>query len=221
MKTGLRWKHLFDIFTVFLGVMLAFLVNSWKEEHANQRLRQQYWKNFLEEVTENTSRLDSTFTILDARLNRMGDHIQSLEAGNLPKDSLQAMLQILTRLNLVAFQTATYEAIKSSGAWHLFDPRSQLLTVIRYYQQIEAAQTVQDFLTTYFNQHTIPFLQKHINFLSLNGDTGILNNPEFQNIYLVNYSLRNQLKEQYQKLRNISRTILAEHPSKPKGEQNP
>ncbi len=202
------WHYVFQIFTVFLGVMLAFLVNNWKETYSNQRVQQQYWHNFLEEVSENDQQLDSTITEMEKKLSRMDQHIQLLKTGTIPGDSLQSMLEMIARLNMMTFQTATYEAIKSGGAWHLFTHQNQLLTLIKYYNMVEAAKMLQHFLTTYFNQHTIPFLQARIHFLNLKGNARILQNLEFQNIYLVNFSLRKQLLAQYKTLQALGKRIL-------------
>ncbi|GEM_PF-7031747 len=218
MKTGLRWRQLFDIFTVFLGVMLAFWANNWKEERADRRLLQQYWQNFIEEVARNDRQLDSTIALQDHLLRRMSNYLEQMQQGALPPDSLTPLLQTLTHLHLIEPQTAAYEALKGSRAWHLFDPQTQLFPLIRYYQHIKAVKTVQDFLTTYFNQHTVPFLQKHISFLSMEGDPALLHHIEFQNICLAHYSFQSRLNEECKKLRAQGQKILHLNSEKNRGE---
>ncbi len=210
-KISLSWKQFFDIFTVFLGVMLAFMVNSWKEEWHNRQLRQQYWANFYQEIRANQQEMDSVLTINQKRLARMAQWVNALQnAQSISQDSLPAMLNLITRMNMVQLRTATYEAAKNSGIWHLFTNERRMIQLVHYYQKIQELRLLQDIYLKFFNQQTIPYLQKHVDFLTLAVRRNLLKEVEFRNIFVVHYSLLGQLVSAYRELYQLGSQIVGD-----------
>ncbi len=203
------WKYFFDIFTVFLGVMLAFMVNNWKDDWHNRQLRQQYWTNFFQEISANQQEMDSVIAINQQRVQHMQRLVQMLQnTPTLSKDSLHTILNLLTRLNMIQLRTATYEAAKNSGIWHLFTNQAIMIQLVQYYQKVEEVQWLQEIFLRFFNQQTIPYLQKHVDFLSLNVKHDLLQEVEFRNIFIVQYTLLDQLVNQYRELQQLGKQIL-------------
>ncbi len=203
------WKYFFDIFTVFLGVMLAFMANNWKDDWHNRQLRQQYWTNFFQEITANQQEMDSVIAINQQRVQQMQRLVQVMQnTPTLSKDSLHTILNLLTRVNMIQLRTATYEAAKNSGIWHLFTNQAIMIQLVQYYQKVEEVQWMQEIFLRFFNQQTIPYLQKHVDFLSLNVKHNLLQEVEFRNIFIVQYTLLDQLVNQYRELQQLGKQIL-------------
>jgi len=193
-------KYVFEVFTVFLGVTLAFLVNHWQEETRKEALRQEYWQSFLREVESNQSELDSVLNRNTAKLNRMQEVAQKWRQKQLDAAELGEVLNLLTNLNIVAFRTSTYEAVKSGGTWHIFTDTRRVLDVIRYYHLITETRILQDILLDQFNHNILAFLQNNVDFLMEEPDSSLLQNRQMKNIFALSLSLQQQLQEKYQEV---------------------
>jgi len=201
-------KYVFEVFTVFLGVTLAFLVNHWQEETRKEALRQEYWQSFLREVKSNQSELDSVITRNTAKLNQMQEVAQKWRQKKLEVAALDEILNLLTNLNIVAFRTSTYEAVKSGGTWHIFTNTRLVLDVIRYYHLISEAKILQDILLDQFNHNILAFLQTHVDFLMEDSDSSLLKNRQMRNIFALSLSLQQQLQEKYQEVFEQGQEVL-------------
>ncbi|MDY8137925.1 DUF6090 family protein [Aquimarina sp. 2201CG5-10] len=119
----INWRYAFgEIIIVILGISIAFWLNSWKENKANSKLKDQYFDNLILDLTEEIKLLEinekeflSKIEIAQTVLPVIND------INNTRKDTVARAMFSLAQLTNFTPQNTTYQTLVNSGDMKLID----------------------------------------------------------------------------------------------------
>ncbi|NOX38063.1 MAG: hypothetical protein GXO78_11045 [Calditrichaeota bacterium] len=203
------WQYGFELFTVFLGVSLAFLVNRWQENQRGLQLKQEYLKSFYTEVQHNQMELDSVIQSNAAKIFRLQRMMDQITERRLHGDTLVAMMRTVLSLHLLEPGTSVFDAAKYSGRLNVLDDPALEQELVRYYKNIQEIRVVQEFLTQHFQQQLLPYLQERFDLLRGRlVNRSMLSDPQFGNLVSIHFSLVQQNLQLYRKVQRSGEQLL-------------
>ncbi len=203
------WQYGFELFTVFLGVSLAFLVNRWQEGQRSRQLKQEYLKSFYTEVLHNQMELDSVIQSNSTKIYHLQRMVDRMRQRGLPQDTLMALMQYVLSLHLLEPGTSVFDAAKFSGRLNVLEDPVLEQELVQYYKNVQEIRVVQGFLSQHFQQHLLPYLQKRFDLLRGRlVEPSMLNDPQFGNLVSIHLSLVQQTLQLYRKVKRNGEKLL-------------
>lgn len=195
VATGeINWSALLlEMVVVFLGVTAGFLLNNWQSERAAEDLKQKYIIDFTNDTEANIEQLSESLQEDSLWMNRARPLIIMIGKKQLPADSANAAVRLITQLDNSSYQTSAYENITNSGNLNLIEDYALRKQIVDYYLAIEGMTFIQEYFKDYFNEFVLPFIFAHYQTFSAKlSDPAVRNTTQFQNVHLGYFSMVQQ-----------------------------
>lgn len=157
-----KWPEYFlEILVIIVGIIGAFMLNSWNEERKQKQFEQQVLKQILTNLETDRATLFRIGNTCE-RAMYASDKILEFEVGNEHSDSLKFWLGDIIQFDRFRPLTNSYELLKSSGLENLTNKNLAFL-LGRYYDDDvhQAVESIED-IEVSFNQDWLPVMRKQI-----------------------------------------------------------
>jgi hypothetical protein len=208
-KSRIEWKnHFIELIVVFIGITLAFMLNSWREESKSHKLESQYISSFYDEIVYDGARLDTIINANNNKINKFSSVINQLKTGDLSLDTCLVVAGEMAQINLFIPKTNTYETIKNSGNFNIINDYELRSKLIEYYESFEGKKLTEEYYKMYINNFIIPFLFENLDLVN----SAIIaekdfNNHKFNNLIVGYYQLLVQVVNSYEKISELNREL--------------
>jgi len=163
MKDKTDWKNLFlNLFVVFLGVTMGFVLNNWSEGRKKDKQALIYKQSLLEDININIKELNIFIEDNKKWINNVEtllDHIESNPSAKI--DSLQTVLNFSTTVNTISIQKSTFESLKNSGDMNLISNLDLRTNLVKYYSgSVYKVEFAEQYMLNFLNNNIIPLVLK-------------------------------------------------------------
>ncbi len=198
-KKKIDWTHhLIELVVVFVGITLAFTLNSWRDNYKNHQLEQKYLYSFFDEMTYNSTELDTIIRANEEKLKYVSQFMNLLTRSNLQNDSALVILGDMHKVVQFTPKLSTYQSIKNSGNLTIISNYHLKEDLIKYYQGFEEKKLREAVYNSYLNEYIIPFAYEHMDFLSQKIiNTHAVTSHKFRNLVVGYYQLLKQNIDYY------------------------
>jgi len=209
-RNNIEWKnHIIELIVVFIGITLAFTLNSWREDTKDNKLEDQYLRSFHEEVVYSSTKLDTIIKTNKKILKYLSTTIELLKTNEFSPDSTLGVISQMAQINLFIPKTNTYDSIKNSGNFNIIDNYKIRSKIIEYYESFEGKKLVEEYYKMYINNYIVPYLFENVDILN----TKIMNKEKIEGYRLNNliigyYQLLVQVVDTYENIYNINKLLI-------------
>jgi hypothetical protein len=184
------WKYyLFEILVVFLGIMAAFGLNSWRENLQENNLEEKYLTGLNNDLNKNITELTGLIEIAEDNKNAIQKIVGMISKNDYQTDTIIHHSVRMAYLFEFNQNSVTFETLKASGNIQIiseYDLRNKVVEVYREYSRITRFDNM---YRKYIDDYVIPFLWKNIDMIT--GEPVSINfvkQVEFKNV-LTGYLL--------------------------------
>ena len=190
----INWLQLgLELFVVFLGVTAGFLLNNWSVNRHESKIEQKYLEGFSEDIKNNISELKSAIQVDSIWIAQAGQIIKIINESELPIDSTNAAISLISNLNSIETNVGTYEDIINSGNLNLIKPFQLKSHIIKYQNVIAKAELLDGYLKEFFNNFLLPFLVAETDVMKTKfKDPETITSPKYSNLLGIYFSFINQ-----------------------------
>jgi len=159
-----NWKKLtLELFVVFLGVTMGFLLNNWQGEQQSKDLEQKYMNAFHQDVVNNIEELKAATTRDSVWLKRAIPLFESMQTASLSHDSAQVVLQLIVKMFKIGLNTGTYQDMTNSGNLNLLADFALKAKIVDYHMELDGGTFFDDHFYQYYNDFVMPFVFEKVN----------------------------------------------------------
>ncbi len=158
------YKYLFDIIVVILGIMIAFSLNNWNESKRQLAIEQQYYKDILQELSEDLLNIKENRAFnnyLKPRYSKAKDIIltdtEKQKVDELGRISLELMLKSDFKKEI-----SIYDALSNSANLDLIgnkDILKQLQNLGSLYKTINVLESSQQLVITGITERILEYIR--------------------------------------------------------------
>ncbi len=195
------YKHFFtELLIVVAGILIAVMLNSWREDNNNRNREQFYLKSLKTDFEQSLASLTDIYNQnleSDSSVKRLVDVIRSSKK-TLSLDTVK-IFRHLFGFNRFVPASGTYKEIISTGSLQILSSDKLRIALSSWDDMILRNRQLEDVEFWQYHLINIPYLNKHIvksDFIAETGDQGaarvyrtdfkkLFADPEFENI-LVN-----------------------------------
>lgn len=209
-KPKINWlNHIIELIVVFIGITLAFMLNSWREDAKNNQLENQYLNSFYDEIKYSNARLDTIIQINKTKIEYLNKSIELLKSDNLPEDSTLIVISHMVQISLFIPKTITYESIKNSGNLNIIENYEIRSKIIGFYESIKGIALVEEYYKLYINDYIIPYFFDNIDILNLKivNKKGIASH-KINNLIMGYYQLLIQVVNTYEEILEMNKSLI-------------
>ena len=89
----INWKvYIVELLVVFISIMAAFILNSWREASKDAQLEKKYLSSIYKEVLEDSENLKEVIDVNEKKLNTCRSYLLTIESDNMHLDSAIVLL---------------------------------------------------------------------------------------------------------------------------------
>ena len=181
--------YLFEILVVFLGIMAAFVLNSWWQGVKESNLEQKYITGLKNDIEKNITELSGLIEIEEDNNNAIQKVVRMISRNEYPVDTIIHYSVRMAYLFEFKQNSITFETLKASGNLEIisdYDLRNKIVEVYNHYSHIIKFD---DMYRKYIDDYVIPFLWKNIDMITGKPvNTNFVKQVEFKNV-LTGYLL--------------------------------
>lgn len=207
----INWlDHVASLLVVILGISIAFYLESYKEQKANEGLEKKYLQSLITDLESDIEALDTLQYVnkmMSNALVKLSNASRSTEA---PRDSIAGFMLGVQYNPPFSPQKTTYESLKSSGQLELisdFELRNQ---IVELYEQWYWGTSEYDIsLFNHINDFVKPFYMNNVYYtgpFKVNED--FLASPVFRNIIYSYRFLFQQKMNFYNQVNDQTESVL-------------
>lgn len=196
------WYYILELLVVFIGVTAGFLLNNWREDTLENKLKNKYLISFYKDVQNNEGEIDSLIISSQLKADKLISILKETELVNKPLTEEQAR-QIVTEILYIEWLSAandTYEDIINSGNLNLISDYQLKEKISSYFTFLNEVKNVEQYYQKHMDNYGFPVLYKTVNLLTkefINDEC--YQTLEFTNMYLGVISLIQQNNKQYRR----------------------
>jgi hypothetical protein len=187
-ETNLKY-YLYEILIIFIGITVAFALNSWWEGIKTSKLEEKYLKGIKNDLSENISGLTGLIEIAEDNYNAIQKIIGMISQNNYQTDTIINNSVRMAYLFEFTPRATTFETMKASGNLNIisgYDLKNKIVEVHSYFSEIKKFD---DLYRNYIYDYVIPYLWKNVDMISGRAiNPGFVKQVEFKNI-LTGYML--------------------------------
>jgi len=209
-RNNVEWRnHLIELIVVFIGITLAFMLNSWRENAKNNQIEGQYLSSFHKEIAYSNAKLDTILKKNKVKIRYLTNAIELLKSDKLPSDSIMVVIAQMAQISLFIPKTNTYESIKNSGNFNIIENYEIRSKIIEYYESFEGKKLVEEYYKLYINNYIIPYFFENIDILN----SKIMNKKGIESYRLNNlivgyYQLLVQVVDTYENIYKLNKHLI-------------
>ncbi len=205
----LNWKKLtLELFVVFLGVTMGFVLNNWQGDQQAAVLEQKYQAGFHQDVLSNIEELKSATERDSIWLQRAMPLLESMEANSLASDSAKVVLSLIVKMEILGLHSGTYQDMTNSGHFNLVSDFALKARLIDYHLALEGGAFFDSHFYQYYNDFVMPFIFGKVNLLQ--GEfihTEVEHSVQFANVFYGYMSMIQQRHALYMDLLTQSQEL--------------
>lgn len=210
MKTKINWKnHFVELVVVIIGITIAFMLENWRQENANQNLEQKYLNSLKSDLMSDKKLLDSTVSSVEKQTLFLREFITEIKSGTVDKQKAEKIIpQILLSYGFSP-KLATYQSITNSGNLNIINDYKLIESLASYYNSYDEISTKEKVLYDFQLKFVLPYVYENVDFLS--GEMvnkSVINGFEFKNIVTGYYTLVGQNLEVYKNYQLTNKALL-------------
>ncbi|MCH3883422.1 DUF6090 family protein [Tenacibaculum aquimarinum] len=115
-KTGKYFKYAFgEIILVVIGILIALQINNWNENRKSSKIRNNYYKQVLQDLAKDTIYINRNITYLDSNLSKYQNYLEKLPKAESTNDVLSLLGTLNWEFSYINFNTNTIESLISTG----------------------------------------------------------------------------------------------------------
>jgi ribosomal protein S17E len=198
-------NHLLEFTVVVIGILLAFQLNTCREDRKESTLVNEHIKNIIEESEFNQRNLEYAIHYSDTLLNAIDTLLVEFRGDENVAKMNRLSMQILS-INPLYIKKNAYSSLKESGDIRFikdFDLKNEIILLYEYYSWAEGVDKVT--MNTY-QDYYYPYMVKNLDLMQ--GEVQTLENytnKEFKNIVAgYRYTLAMRLKQNKETLSKIN-----------------
>lgn len=206
-------NHGLEFLVVIVGILLAFQLDSCKEDRRNQKLLDQHLTNLIEECQFNLKMVDLAIVQGESSQQNINQLI-GLIIEQKQWDTINRLSMDQLDFKGVYFKTNAYESLIQSGDVRLikdFDLKNDIINLYEYFRWAESYDNVNgEVFTGYF----LPYVMSEFDLFQLQtSDPEVYTNRRFKNaLGTMNYQYEGRL-EKYKETKEQIEKFLANHKS--------
>lgn len=175
-------NHFLEFIVVVIGILLAFQLNTCREDQKEQELVQEHISNIIEETAFNTGRMELSIQASEAAISAI-DSLTAAIQENENTAKIAGLSYQLLRFHGNYLKTVAYSSLKESGDIRFikdFDERNDIVTLYEYY---DWAKGIDDAAAETYNEYYYPYILNNFNMRAgLNQDEKTYTSTKFLNI---------------------------------------
>ena len=180
----INWKYaLGEIIIVIIGITIAFSLNNWKENRADEQLKNQYLENLISDIEHELEILQSNQESFQNKLELIKEIRPFLGNPNTKRDS--TITKVFKLAQAVPFYpvNATYQTLVNSGDMKLIDDFELRRSIEEHYSFHNVVLQDYERIDAIHKKYLGDFFIYEIDFQSLrNGNSDFLDKPLLGNI---------------------------------------
>jgi len=202
LSNRINWKQFWvDMLGVLIGITIAFQLQNWKENRANNSVREQYLINLSSDLYQDSLELQAMVDTMQHQTRMMSLLVRDMYSPQ-PSDSIfEHTMGMFSASRFDAFNT-TYQSMISSGDMKLiknFELRKEIIDLYeRQHFEIEAFD--ESHLNVFYD-HIYPVLYEDVIFTGPRNlqNVEFLKDPKFVNLAHANNGLLQRKLSAYEK----------------------
>lgn len=209
MKRRSNWlTHFFNLFTVVLGVYLAFYINEWSKDNQDQKEAQALMLSMIDDLEKDIKGYEGYhIPVNKAQRTSIDTAVEALLASDMETFS-ESLSQVLAVENYAPTKT-TYSSMKAAGKLGLFDDLSLQSAISNYYEGLVVESEFKGtYQADYFTGKVLDWVAENIDLLTMEfiheNDLTV-----FQNRLLIYQSLIDQKVSSYEEILENSKALKA------------
>jgi hypothetical protein len=208
-NSRISWhKYILELLVVFLGITLAFMMDSWKETRKDVELEQKYLHSFQSDLQKDAEGLTSIVNDCDTTLTILDNFIPLLGTDDLIADSTGTVLNKMASYNSFYPELATYESIKNSGNLGLISNYELKEEFVKYYQMLHEKNLVDEVYALFLSEYILPFFFAQVDMIrGQYMDQNTVEDKEFSNLVLGFTQLLQQKRDIYNDILEANKAL--------------
>jgi len=193
---------------VFLGISAGFFLQNYKDNVAKAEKEQNYLEGFRKDVEVNITNLEEQIESdsLWVEKNKYAPVLMAVDS--LILDSANAIVETMVVYSKYMPQTDTYENILNSGNLDIISDYDLKQKIVVYHKSLRDFTLLENYYHNYYETIFMPYIMKHFDILTGKFGASINHQSiEFKNIFVGNYSLRQQRIAGYKDLLGLSKDL--------------
>ena len=115
-KTGKYFKYAVgEIILVVIGILIALQINNWNENRKSSKIRNNYYRQVLQDLTKDTIYINRNIINLDSRLSKYQNYLEKLPKAESTNDVIPLLFTLDWTFGYTNFNTNTIESLISTG----------------------------------------------------------------------------------------------------------
>ena len=158
-----KWNHyFFEFLMLFLAVSAGFLVENLREHYVENIREKVFIKSFIEDLKEDTAKINSNMQLRNTKILMMDSLIKSLNSPDPNQDgqSVYYWGRRLTRSTLFQSNDRTIKQLKNAGGLRLIRNQTASNTIMTYDQTVDYINYLQNNRETMELTEMYPLLAK-------------------------------------------------------------
>ncbi len=178
-------NHFLEFIVVVIGILLAFQLNTCRENKRETALIERHITNIIEESQFNDTRMERSLKSTQETLNTINSILAEVDnAAEVP--SISEKVYKLLNFEASYFKITAYNSLKESGDIRFMDDfqlRDDIITLYEYYNW---ASGLDEALADTYSNYLYPYVMKNVDMNSgLVQDPLIFKNIEFKNAIIA------------------------------------
>ncbi|MEL7377777.1 MAG: hypothetical protein AAFN65_12530, partial [Bacteroidota bacterium] len=181
----INWRYaLGEVLIVILGISIAFSLNNWKEQRADNQLRNQYLMALQSEIEDESADLDSMGTFMSDRAQLIGFMGYALLNPNIPsRDSVLGYLFEVAEGPIYHETDVTYQTLVNSGDLRLINDLDLRKSIEAHYSTHDQIKRSFFRLDNIYADYLGKYFVEEIDYMGVRAnDFSSIENSYFQNI---------------------------------------
>ena len=136
-----------EIILVVLGILIALQINLWNQKRTDHILGESYLRRLHNELTQDTTYLNSSFTLTDRGIKKITLELQKAYKTNNTKEDINSLLNLQNfTADALIINKATYEDLLNTQNLNIIPNDSLRFLIIDYFRNAElAARAIDNF----------------------------------------------------------------------------
>lgn len=182
----INWKYAIgEILIVIIGISLAYLLNSWKENRSNENQKKQYIENLILDIKQEIKQLESNEAQVQKKLTDIEVMLPSLGNQQKNRDSVVQTVFSLARMINFYPENTTYLTLINSGDMKLIDNFQLRRSLEQHYAFHEIVLQNYNRIEQIHKKYLGDFFIHEMDYTKLKqGDNSFLDKPLLRNIFM-------------------------------------
>ncbi len=187
---------------VFVGVTLAFMLDSWRDDQKRVELERNYLVSFSADLERDKHDIDSLLAVTDRVREdaiRLGGMLA--EGASVHPDTVTALLSGAMTIAQLPRNRSTYVSISSSGNLGVITSYALREHVVTYYQLLDRTELAVRVSNDFLNDYIIPLFVDHLDFVTQKWEPAdVVSSSRFRNVVIGYGQLATQNVAAYEKV---------------------